>query len=189
MTPAKLVVALIVGAAAVVRAGATGVSVINTLLGMVIDTETRRPALGAGRGGLLRCLHPRRPPAGDARHAGLVQPFGQPALTQQQGLGVVTAGATAGAGVITATVLQWTGQSPSMDIMERARRWEARQKDTYVSVFYGYPWSDVPDVGATVARELILSEKCEFLIGPTSSGVALAVTKVAKEFKKIVYFL
>jgi branched-chain amino acid transport system substrate-binding protein len=45
-----------------------------------------------------------------------------------------------------------------------------------------------PDVGATVARELILSEKCEFLIGPTSSGVALAVTKVAKEFKKIVYF-
>jgi len=45
-----------------------------------------------------------------------------------------------------------------------------------------------PDVGATVARELILSERCEFLIGPTSSGVALAVTKVAKEYKKIVYF-
>lgn len=45
-----------------------------------------------------------------------------------------------------------------------------------------------PDVGATMARELVLSEKCEFLIGPTSSGVALAVTKVAKEFKKIVYF-
>ena len=52
--------------------------------------------------------------------------------------------------VITATVLQWTGESPSMKIMERARRWEARQKDTYVSVFYGFPWSDVPDVGATV---------------------------------------
>ncbi len=45
-----------------------------------------------------------------------------------------------------------------------------------------------PDVGANMARELILKEKCEFLIGPTSSGVALAVTKVAKEFKKIVYF-
>jgi microcystin degradation protein MlrC/peroxiredoxin len=58
--------------------------------------------------------------------------------------------ATRKPGVITATVLQWTGQSPSMDIMERARRWEARQKDVYVSVFYGYPWSDVPDVGATV---------------------------------------
>ena len=49
--------------------------------------------------------------------------------------------------VVTATVLQWTGQSPSMDIMERARRWEAREDDTYVSVFYGFPWSDVPDVG------------------------------------------
>jgi microcystin degradation protein MlrC len=52
--------------------------------------------------------------------------------------------------VITASVLQWTGQSPSMDIMERARRWEARKPDAFVSVFYGFPWSDVPDVGATV---------------------------------------
>jgi len=58
--------------------------------------------------------------------------------------------ATRKPGIITATVLQWTGQSPSMNIMERARRWEARQEDAYVSVFYGYPWSDVPDVGATV---------------------------------------
>jgi len=58
--------------------------------------------------------------------------------------------ATRKPGVITATVLQWTGQSPSMDIMERARRWEAREADVFVSVFYGYPWSDVPDVGATV---------------------------------------
>ena len=53
-------------------------------------------------------------------------------------------------GVITPTVLQWTGQSPSMDIMERARRWESREVDVYVSVAYGFPWSDVPDVGATV---------------------------------------
>ncbi len=52
--------------------------------------------------------------------------------------------------VITGTVLQWTGQSPSMDIMERARRWEARLPDVFVSVFYGFPWSDVPDVGTTV---------------------------------------
>jgi microcystin degradation protein MlrC len=58
--------------------------------------------------------------------------------------------ATRKPGILTATVLQWTGQSPSMDIMERARRWEAREDDAYVSVFYGYPWSDVPDVGATV---------------------------------------
>ena len=52
--------------------------------------------------------------------------------------------------VITATVYQWTGQSPSMDIMERARRWEAREPGAVVSVFYGFPWADVPDVGATV---------------------------------------
>ncbi|MGW8265605.1 MAG: M81 family metallopeptidase [Longimicrobiales bacterium] len=58
--------------------------------------------------------------------------------------------ATRRPGIITATVLQWTGASPSMDIMERARRWEARETDAFVSVFYGYPWSDVPDVGATI---------------------------------------
>ncbi len=52
--------------------------------------------------------------------------------------------------VITATVLQWTGASPSMDIMERARRWESRVPGAFVSVLYGYPWSDVEDVGATV---------------------------------------
>jgi len=45
-----------------------------------------------------------------------------------------------------------------------------------------------PDVGATVARELILNEKCDFLIGPTSSAVALAASKVAKEFKKVIFF-
>lgn len=58
--------------------------------------------------------------------------------------------ATRRPGIITATVLQWTGASPSMDIMEQARRWEARETDAFVSVFYGYPWSDVPDVGATI---------------------------------------
>ena len=58
--------------------------------------------------------------------------------------------ATRKPGVITPTVLQWTGKSPSMDIMERARRWESRERDLYVSVAYGFPWSDVPDVGATV---------------------------------------
>jgi branched-chain amino acid transport system substrate-binding protein len=45
-----------------------------------------------------------------------------------------------------------------------------------------------PDVGANVARELIRREKCDFLIGPTNNAVALEVTKVAKESKKIVCF-
>ncbi|MBA2529228.1 MAG: dihydroorotate dehydrogenase [Euzebyales bacterium] len=39
-------------AKAAVDAGATGVSVINTLLGMAIDTERRRPKLAAVTGGL-----------------------------------------------------------------------------------------------------------------------------------------
>ena len=39
-------------AAAAVSAGAEAVTVANTVLGMVIDTESRRPLLGAGRGGL-----------------------------------------------------------------------------------------------------------------------------------------
>lgn len=39
-------------AAAVVRAGATGVSVINTLLGMVINPDTMRPHLAGITGGL-----------------------------------------------------------------------------------------------------------------------------------------
>lgn len=62
----------------------------------------------------------------------------------------VSTTATRKPGVITPTVLQWTGKSPAMDIMERARRWEAREQDVFVSVFYGFPWADVPDVGATV---------------------------------------
>ncbi len=52
--------------------------------------------------------------------------------------------------ILTATVLQWTGMSPLMDVMERARRWEAREPGAYVSVFLGFPWADVPNVGALV---------------------------------------
>lgn len=70
-------------------------------------------------------------------------------VRQARGLYKATT-ATRKPGVITPTVLQWTGQSPSMDIMERARRWESREEDVYVSVFYGFPWADVPDVSATV---------------------------------------
>jgi dihydroorotate dehydrogenase (NAD+) catalytic subunit len=50
LTPDVTDISLIAGAAH--EAGATGVSVINTLLGMAIDTETRRPKLAAITGGL-----------------------------------------------------------------------------------------------------------------------------------------
>jgi dihydroorotate dehydrogenase (NAD+) catalytic subunit len=39
-------------AAAAVGAGAAGLTLINTVLGLAIDAETRRPRLGAGGGGL-----------------------------------------------------------------------------------------------------------------------------------------
>ncbi len=46
-------------AAAVQAAGAEAVTLVNTLLGMVIDPTTRRPALGAGGGGLSgKAIHP-----------------------------------------------------------------------------------------------------------------------------------
>jgi dihydroorotate dehydrogenase (NAD+) catalytic subunit len=46
-------------ARAVADAGAEAVTCINTMLGMAYDPETRRPALGAGGGGLSgRAMHP-----------------------------------------------------------------------------------------------------------------------------------
>jgi len=52
--------------------------------------------------------------------------------------------------IITATVLQWTGASPWMDLVQRALTWEAREPDVYVNFFFGFPFADVPDVGMTV---------------------------------------
>lgn len=49
--------------------------------------------------------------------------------------------------IITPTVLQWTGKTPWMDLVQRALTWEAREPDVYVNFFFGFPWSDVPDVG------------------------------------------
>ncbi len=49
--------------------------------------------------------------------------------------------------LITPTVLQWTGKTPWMDLVQRALTWEAREPDVYVNFFFGFPWSDVPDVG------------------------------------------
>jgi microcystin degradation protein MlrC len=57
--------------------------------------------------------------------------------------------ATRKPGIITPTVMQWTGEYPWANIAQRALIWEAREPDAYVSFFFGYPWSDVPDVGAT----------------------------------------
>src|SRR4051812_5182404 len=52
--------------------------------------------------------------------------------------------------ILTATVLQWTGASPWMDLVQRALVWEAREPDLYINVFFGFPFADVPDIGMTV---------------------------------------
>ena len=44
----------------------------------------------------------------------------------------------------------WTGASPWMDLVQRALIWEAREPDTVVNVYFGFPWADVPDAGMTV---------------------------------------
>ena len=52
--------------------------------------------------------------------------------------------------VISPTVLQWTGASPWMDLVQRALVWEAREADVYANIYFGFPFADVPDVGMTV---------------------------------------
>jgi microcystin degradation protein MlrC len=87
--------------------------------------------------------------------------------------------ATRKPGVITATVLQWTGQSPPMDIMERARRWESRERDVYVNVFFGYPWSDVPDVGATA---IAITNNDQELADKIAEDMAEYIWRIREEF-------
>ena len=51
--------------------------------------------------------------------------------------------------ILSPTVLQWTGTGPWLELVNRALTWEAREPDVYVNVYFGFPWSDVPDVGMT----------------------------------------
>ena len=81
--------------------------------------------------------------------------------------------------ILTASVLQWTGQSPSMNIMERARRWEARQPDTYVNVFFGFPWSDVPDIGTTVQ---VITNNNQDLADSIADDMADYIWRVRQDF-------
>ena len=52
--------------------------------------------------------------------------------------------------IISPTVLQWTGASPWMDLVQRALVCEAREPDVYINLFFGFPFADVPDVGMTL---------------------------------------
>ena len=52
--------------------------------------------------------------------------------------------------VISPTVVQGTSSPPWSDLVQHCLVWEAREKDIYVNVFYGFPWSDVPHAGMCV---------------------------------------
>jgi microcystin degradation protein MlrC len=58
--------------------------------------------------------------------------------------------ATRKPGVITPSFFQSTAHFPAREIMERARRWENRETDVYVSVNFGFAYADVPDNGASI---------------------------------------
>ncbi len=54
-------------------------------------------------------------------------------------------------GIITPGVFQCTLFNPTKQIYDRAREWEAKEKDAYcVNVALGFPYADVPDAGTTV---------------------------------------
>jgi microcystin degradation protein MlrC len=52
--------------------------------------------------------------------------------------------------IISPSVVQWTGASPWMDLVQRALTWEAREPDVCVNVFFGFAYADVPDAGMTI---------------------------------------
>jgi microcystin degradation protein MlrC len=109
--------------------------------------------------------------------------------------------------IISPTVLQWTGASPWMDLVQRALVWEAREPDAIVNVFFGFPFADVPDVGMTIQAvtngnpglaKAIADDMAQTawrerqaLLGSTRvltipQGVALAKEAVAKGEKPVV---
>lgn len=87
--------------------------------------------------------------------------------------------ATRKPGVITPSVFQGTGVSPAMDIMERARRWECRTKDVYVSVAFGFAYADVPNVGATV---MVVTNNDQKLADKIADDMSDYIWRVRKEF-------
>jgi len=119
----------------------------------------------------------------------------------------VPAHATVKVPIISPTVLQWTGASPWMDLVQRALTWEAREPDVYVNFFFGFPWADVPDLGMTfqvltngkpdLARKIALDmaatawRKRDSLLNSTKihrikHGVALAQQAVADRLTPVV---
>jgi microcystin degradation protein MlrC len=81
--------------------------------------------------------------------------------------------------VVTPTVVQWTGASPVMDIMARARRWEDQYPGVFVSVFLGFPWADVPDIGTTVQ---VMTNGDAALAEQAADDVASLIWRVREQY-------
>ncbi len=108
-------------------------------------------------------------------------------------------------GMIFATVFGGTGDGIAQDVMERARRWENRVPDAYVSVFWGFSYADVPDAGVAVfvvtnddqkIAETIADDMNNFIwlhrtefehdIQKVKEGVSYARSSVAKNVRPFV---
>jgi microcystin degradation protein MlrC len=87
--------------------------------------------------------------------------------------------ATRKPGVITPSVFQGTGVSPARDIMERARRWENRVADVFVSVAFGFAYADVPDVGATV---MVITDDNQQLADEIAQDMSDYIWRVREQF-------
>ncbi len=87
--------------------------------------------------------------------------------------------ATRKPGVITPSVFQGTGVSPAMEIMERARRWEDRRPDVFVSVAFGFAYADVPDVGAAV---MVVTNQDQNLADEIANDMAEYIWRLRKVF-------
>ncbi len=87
--------------------------------------------------------------------------------------------ATRKPGIITPSVFQGTDMSPAMDIMERARKWEERTKDAFVSVAFGFAYADVPDVGATV---MVVTNNNQKLADQIAEDVSAYIWRVREQF-------
>jgi microcystin degradation protein MlrC len=86
--------------------------------------------------------------------------------------------ATRKPGVIVASVFQATDISPGMEIMERARKWENRHRDVYVSVVLGYAYADVPDAGVAV---LVITNDDQVLADSIADDMSKYIRNVRKD--------
>ncbi len=87
--------------------------------------------------------------------------------------------ATRKPGIITPSVFQGTDMQPAMDIMERARKWEDRSTDAFVSVAFGFAYADVPDVGATV---MVVTNNNQRLADEIANDMSEYIWRVREQF-------